>query len=168
MGAPIMFTQERAGQYGLPFNLYKFRTMNNEVDSRGKLLPDDQRLTRMGKFIRKYSLDELPQLINVLKGEMSLVGPRPLLLEYNVLYSKEQKVRLQVKPGMTGWAQVNGRNALSWEKRFQLDKWYVENYTFRLDYKILLLTIIRVIQKEGITQPNHVSMEKFTSSKEVI
>lgn len=168
MGAPILFIQTRSGQYGLPFNLYKFRTMNDEVDEQGEVLPDSKRLTNLGKTLRKYSLDELPQLINILKGEMSLVGPRPLLLDYNELYSEEQKVRLQVKPGLTGWAQVNGRNTLSWEKRFELDKWYVENHHHLLDYKILLLTIMKVIRKEGITYDNHASMKKFTGSKDVI
>ena len=132
------------------------------------LLPDQHRVTEVGKFLRKYSLDEIPQLINVMKGEMSLVGPRPLLMEYLPLYTEEQKVRHQVRPGMTGWAQVNGRNAISWEEKFKLDTWYVENQSLLLDLKILLITIFKVMKKEGVNQQQEVPMEKFKGSKEVI
>lgn len=166
MGTPVFFKQKRPGQYEKSFYLYKFRTMNNVVNNNNELLADEYRLTPIGSFLRKYSLDELPQLINVLKGDMSLVGPRPLLLEYLPLYTKNQRIRHNVKPGITGWAQVNGRNAVTWEERFKMDKWYVENRSVWLDIKILVLTLIRVIKKEGITQQNHASMEKFTGTKE--
>src|SRR5690625_4534854 len=166
MGRPIIFKQERPGQYETPFYLYKFRTMNNDYNDHNELLADELRLTPLGNFLRKYSLDELPQLINVIKGDMSLVGPRPLLLEYLPLYTEEQRIRHQVKPGITGLAQVNGRNAITWEERFKMDTWYVKNRTIRLDLKILLLTILKVIKREGITYQDHASMEKFTGTKE--
>jgi len=165
MGAPILFKQKRAGKHGNAFSLYKFRTMKHLLDNQDELLADHLRLTALGTFLRKYSLDELPQFINVLKGDMSLVGPRPLLLEYLSLYTKEQNVRHDVKPGITGWAQVNGRNAITWEERFKMDTWYVKNQTLRLDLKILFMTIIKVIKKEGITSQDHASMEKFTGTK---
>lgn len=161
IGSPILFTQTRPGQYGKPFQVYKFRTMTNETDENGELLPDAERLTETGKFLRKYSLDELPQLINVIKGDISLVGPRPLLMEYNDLYNDEQRRRLDVKPGITGWAQVNGRNALSWEDKFKLDVWYVDNQSFMLDMYILYLTVIKVFKSEGINQEGSVTAEKF-------
>ncbi|AXI10780.1 sugar transferase [Oceanobacillus sp. 143] len=168
LGAPVLFKQQRPGLYGKPFFLYKFRTMTNAVDSSGKLLSDEQRLTAFGMFLRKYSLDELPQLFNVLKGEMSLVGPRPLLMEYIPLYTDEQRLRHKVKPGITGWAQINGRNAISWEEKFNLDIWYVKNQRVSLDIKILALTIIKVLKREGIRSEDSVSMMKFTGKKEVL
>lgn len=167
MGSPLFFTQQRPGLHERSFYLLKFRTMSHIYDENGKLLPDHLRLTHLGKFLRKYSLDELPQLLNVLKGDMSLVGPRPLLVEYLPLYTEEQKLRHHTKPGMTGWAQINGRNAISWEERFALDRWYVENQSLKLDMKILALTIYKVIKKDGITQINHATTEKFTGSSEV-
>ncbi|MCP3029199.1 sugar transferase [Halobacillus sp. A5] len=162
MGSPILFKQERPGRFGQPFYLYKLRTMR-EGDS-----SDEMRLTKAGTFLRKYSLDELPQLINVIKGEMSLIGPRPLLMEYLPLYSQEQAKRHEVKPGITGWAQVNGRNDISWEERFKLDTWYVNHQSFELDMKILSMTIQKVIRKEGITPEGRGAMEKFKGSKEVM
>ncbi len=163
-GAPVLFRQERPGMRSRPFVLYKFRTMISGVDKGGGLLPDAERLTAYGRFLRRSSLDELPQLINVLKGDMSLVGPRPLLMEYLQLYSQEQARRHEVRPGVTGWAQVNGRNAISWEKKFELDVWYVDNRSFWLDVKILWLTIIKVFCREGVSQDGHVTMEKFRGS----
>jgi len=157
----IFFTQLRPGKYGRPFRLIKFKTMNDRRDEHGKLLPDALRLTPVGKFIRKTSLDELPQLINVLKGEMSLVGPRPLLMEYLTLYSTEQARRHGVRPGITGWAQVNGRNALSWSEKFRFDCWYVDQQSFLLDLKILLLTVVRVLRAQGISGEGSVTMTKF-------
>lgn len=168
LGSPIIFKQQRPGLYGKPFNLYKLRTMTEEKDAKGKLLPDHKRLTSFGKFLRKYSLDEYPQLINVMKGDLSLVGPRPLLMEYLPLYTKEQAKRHNVRPGITGWAQVNGRNALSWEEKFQLDVWYVNNQSFFLDMKILFLTIFKVLKSEGINQPGNATMESFTGSKTTV
>jgi len=168
MGSPILFTQERPGLHGKPFNLYKFRTMLNLEDVQGNLLSDELRLTSFGKFLRKYSLDEFPQLINVVKGEMSLVGPRPLLLEYLEKYTNEQLKRHEVKPGITGWAQVNGRNAITWEEKFKLDIWYVENQSIILDLKILVITFFKVVKKEGITHQDQVTMEKFKGSNEVM
>ncbi|MGJ9459049.1 sugar transferase [Oceanobacillus sp. CF4.6] len=168
IGAPVLFKQQRPGQYGEAFYLYKFRTMTNEKDKNGKLLPDEQRLTNLGTLFRKYSLDELPQLFNVLKGDMSLVGPRPLLMEYLALYTEEQRLRHKVRPGITGWAQVNGRNAITWEEKFKLDFWYVKNQSILLDCKILLITIVKVIKREGINSRDSVSMMKFTGSKEVL
>ncbi|QNR07509.1 sugar transferase [Macrococcoides canis] len=164
IGSPIIFKQTRPGQFGKPFDVYKFRTMTNETDENGDLLPDSKRLTDTGKFLRKYSLDELPQLINVIKGDISLVGPRPLLMEYNDLYNAEQRRRLDVKPGITGWAQVNGRNALSWEEKFELDVWYVDHKSFMLDMYILYLTVIKVFKSEGINQEGSVTAEKFTGT----
>jgi len=161
MGCPIFFRQVRPGYGGRPFTLVKFRTMLDHRDSSGKLLPDAQRLTRVGKFIRKTSLDELPQLWNVLKGEMSLVGPRPLLMEYLPLYSPQQARRHEVKPGITGWAQVNGRNSLDWEEKFRLDVWYVDHRSFWLDLRILCMTFKRVIRRQGIAQPGHATAEPF-------
>ncbi|MGP4074892.1 sugar transferase [Halobacillus sp. K22] len=168
MGSPILFKQKRPGLNGKPFELYKFRTMNDRKDGQGDLLSDEQRMTAVGEFLRKYSLDEIPQLLNVMKGDMSLVGPRPLLLEYLPLYNEEQSVRNDVKPGITGWAQINGRNAITWEEKFKLDAWYVNNRTLLLDLKILLLTFSKVIKGEGIHQDNHVSMEKFKGSQDVM
>ena len=162
MGRPVLFKQQRAGLRGKPFYVLKFRTMTDERDQFGNLLPNDQRVTPLGKILRKLSLDELPQLINVIKGDMSLVGPRPLLMEYLPLYSPEQARRHEVRPGITGWAQVNGRNAISWEKKFELDVWYVDNQSFWLDLKIILLTILRVLQTKDInSSPNQISTEKF-------
>lgn len=149
LGSPIFFKQQRPGLEQKPFYVYKLRTMNSTVDEEGELLADHIRLTKMGLFLRKYSLDELPQLVNVLKGDMSLVGPRPLLMEYLTLYTKEQETRHSVRPGITGWAQVNGRNNLSWEEKLALDTWYVRNQTMGLDLKILLLTALKVVKKKG-------------------
>jgi sugar transferase EpsL len=161
LGAPILFRQKRPGLHGKPFILNKFRTMTNARDPQDRLLPDAERLTRLGRFLRSSSLDELPELFNVLKGEMSLVGPRPLLMEYLGYYTPEQARRHQVKPGITGWAQVNGRNALSWDEKFELDVWYVDHRSFRLDLKILAVTAWKVLNREGISQPGQVTMEKF-------
>ncbi|SES88328.1 sugar transferase EpsL [Oceanobacillus limi] len=161
LGKPVIFKQVRPGQFGKPFEVYKFRTMTDEVDESGALLPDHVRLTRFGKLIRKLSIDELPQLFNVLKGDISLVGPRPLLMEYLSLYNPEQARRHDVKPGITGWAQVNGRNALSWEEKFKLDVWYVDNQSFWLDLKILFLTALKVVKSEGINQEGQATIEKF-------
>lgn len=164
LGSPVLFRQQRPGLHGKPFNIYKFRTMSSMRSTDGELLPDERRMTAIGAFLRKYSLDELPQLFNVLKGELSLVGPRPLLMEYLPLYSAEQARRHEVKPGITGWAQVNGRNAISWDEKFKLDVWYVNNRTLWLDFKILWLTVLRVIQRSDISQEGHVTMEKFHGS----
>ncbi|AFY54692.1 glycosyl transferase possibly involved in lipopolysaccharide synthesis [Rivularia sp. PCC 7116] len=161
MGRPVFFQQQRPGYQGKIFKFCKFRTMTDARDSNDNLLPDEQRLTAVGQFLRHSSLDELPQLWNVLKGDMSFVGPRPLLVEYLDLYTPEQARRHQVKPGITGWAQVNGRNALSWEKKFELDVWYVDNWSLWLDLKILMLTVIKVFKKEGISGQGHVTMSKF-------
>jgi sugar transferase EpsL len=165
IGRPIIFKQLRPGQYGNPFYIYKFRTMTEARNIQGELLPDNERMTALGKFLRSTSLDELPSLLNVLKGEMSLVGPRPLLMEYMPLYNAEQAKRHDVKPGITGWAQVNGRNAISWEDKFNLDVWYVENQSFWLDSKIILMTIKKVFQRSGISAQGNVTMPKFTGSK---
>lgn len=151
LGRPVIFRQPRPGLNAKVFNLYKFRSMTNQRDDKGELLPDSQRLTKFGKFLRASSLDELPELINVLKGDMSLVGPRPLLVEYLALYSQEQARRHDVKPGITGWAQVNGRNSISWHDKFKFDVWYVDNQTICLDFKILVMTFVKVIKREGIT-----------------
>lgn len=161
IGSPVFFKQHRAGKNGKPFTIYKFRSMNNKTGPDGLLLPDHERLTPFGQWLRKTSLDELPQLWNVLKGDLSLVGPRPLLMEYNSLYNEEQALRLTVKPGITGWAQVNGRNAISWEEKFELDVWYVRNRSFWLDFKILWLTVKKVFQASDINQTGHVTMPKF-------
>ena len=165
MGSPILFRQKRPGYKEEIFGIYKFRTMTNETDEDGNLLPDDKRLVGIGKFIRSTSLDELPQLFNVLKGEMSFVGPRPLLEEYLPLYNEKQKRRHDVKPGITGWAQVNGRNAISWEQKFDYDVWYVDNQSFWLDIKILWLTFLKVVKRSDISSSTSSTMEKFTGSK---
>ena len=160
-GASVFFLQERPGKDGEIFKVIKFKTMTDERDTDGNLLPDEKRLTKVGKFVRSTSIDELPQLINVLKGDMALIGPRPLLVQYLPLYSKEQTRRHEVRPGITGWAQVNGRNAISWTKKFELDVWYVEHCSFRLDVKILFLTIKKVFVREGISQKGQATMEAF-------
>jgi len=161
MGQPILFRQIRPGLNEKLFTIYKFRTMNNKRDKNGDLLPDKDRLSKIGKIIRSTSLDELPQLFNVLKGDMSFVGPRPLLEEYLPLYNEEQKRRHSVVPGITGWAQVNGRNAISWEDKFKYDIWYVDNQSFWLDMKILWMTFLKVIKRSDISSDTSVSMEKF-------
>lgn len=166
MGSPVLFRQMRPGYKGRPFILYKFRTMRDAFDSNGQPLPDAERLTYWGGILRRTSIDELPQLINVLKGEMSIVGPRPLLMEYLPLYSTEQMRRHEVRPGITGWAQINGRNALSWEERFRLDVWYVDHCSFWLDVKILLLTARKVLVREGVSAEGEATMSKFTGSWE--
>lgn len=165
LGRPVLFTQRRPGLKGKAFTIWKFRTMINAVDKAGNLLPDEQRLTRFGRFLRKSSLDELPGLVNVLKGDMSLVGPRPLLIEYLPLYSPEQARRHEVRPGITGWAQVNGRNALSWDEKFALDLWYVEHRSFILDLKILFRTVRKVLVRDGINAAGEATMPKFTGSE---
>jgi sugar transferase EpsL len=165
LGSPIIFKQVRPGLYEKTFYLYKFRSMTDQRDSEGNLLPDHLRITEFGQFLRKYSLDELPQLINVIKGELSLVGPRPLLKEYLPLYTKEQAKRHLVRPGITGWAQINGRNEITWEDKFKMDVWYVENQSFLLDLKILFFTAGKVIKSEGINQTNHVTTEGFKGTK---
>ena len=165
LGKPVLFRQVRPGQDGKPFEIYKFRTMSDERDENGELLPDDQRMTPVGTLIRKSSIDELPQLINVLKGDISLVGPRPLLMEYLPLYNDEQKKRHNVKPGITGWAQVNGRNAISWDEKFKLDVWYAENQSFKLDMYIIYKTVINILQRKNINAPNHVTAEKFKGNE---
>jgi len=161
---PVLFRQSRPGLSGKIFNIYKFRTMTNERDKNGVLLSDKVRLTKFGKFLRSTSLDELPSLWNVLKGDMSLVGPRPLLVEYLPLYSTQQARRHEAKPGITGWAQVNGRNAISWDEKFDLDLWYIDNQSVWLDMKILWLTVKKVILRDGISQNNHVTMDTFKGS----
>lgn len=161
MGSPVLFRQERPGLGGRLFIVYKFRTMRLATDARGEPLPDGERLTALGAFLRRTSLDELPQLFNVLRGDMSLVGPRPLLVEYLPLYSARQARRHDVRPGITGWAQVNGRNATSWPQRFELDLWYVEHAGFGLDLKILWLTVAKVFSGAGVSQPGQATMEKF-------
>ena len=165
MGSPILFRQKRPGKDEKIFGIYKFRTMTNEKDADGNLLPDEQRLVGIGKFIRSTSLDELPQLFNVLKGEMSFVGPRPLLIEYLDLYNETQKRRHDVKPGITGWAQVNGRNAISWEQKFEYDVWYVDNQSFWLDMKILWMTFLKVVKRSDISSSSSATMEKFEGSE---
>ena len=154
MGSPVLFRQQRSGLRGKPFSLSKFRTMNNNTDKHGRLLADGDRLTALGRFLRRTSLDELPQFLNIIKGDMSLVGPRPLLIEHLDFCNGDKMRRHEVRPGITGWAQVNGRNAISWEEKFKLDIWYVENQSILLDVKIILLTIIKVIKGEGINRPN--------------
>ena len=165
LGSPVFFRQTRPGLHGKPFEMVKFRTMTDARDAQGELLPDSERLPPFGRFLRSSSLDELPELWNVLKGEMSLVGPRPLLMEYLPLYTPQQYRRHEVRPGVTGWAQVNGRNAISWEEKFALDVWYVENQSFWLDVKILLLTVKKVLVKDGISATGEATMTKFTGSK---
>jgi lipopolysaccharide/colanic/teichoic acid biosynthesis glycosyltransferase len=164
LGSPVLFRQQRPGLHGRPFTLVKFRTMNDKRDDQGNLLPDAERLTRFGQFLRASSLDELPELWNVLKGEMSLVGPRPLLLQYLPLYTPEQARRHEVRPGITGWAQVNGRNALTWEEKFALDVWYVDNHTLWLDFRIIFLTFSKIIRREAINQPGQATMKPFEGS----
>ena len=166
LGSPVLFRQTRPGLNGKPFEMMKFRTMRDAVDSKGNPLPDSERMTSFGNKLRNSSLDELPELWNVLKGEMSLVGPRPLLMQYLPLYSKEQVRRHDVRPGVTGWAQINGRNAIIWEEKCALDVWYVDNRTFWLDIKILFMTVKKVFVKEGISADGHVTIEPFTGSKE--
>lgn len=165
LGSPVLFRQVRPGLDGKPFEMVKFRTMRDALDTQGKLLPDPERMTPLGSFLRASSLDELPELWNVLKGDMSLVGPRPLLMEYLPLYSPEQYRRHEVRPGVTGWAQINGRNALSWEDKFKLDIWYVDNRSFWLDLKIIFLTVKKVVIRDGINADGEVTMPKFTGRK---
>ena len=165
LGRPVLFAQTRPGLNGAAFEFYKFRTMTEARNATGELLPDAARLTRFGELMRKLSLDELPQLVNVVKGDMSLVGPRPLLMEYLPLYSERQARRHAVRPGITGWAQVNGRNALDWEQRFELDLWYVEHRSFWLDLRIIAMTAWRMLRPQGIAQPGHATMTKFTGSQ---
>lgn len=161
LGSPIFFRQQRPGVHGKPFMLLKFRTMTALRDERGNLLPDSERLTGLGRFLRSTSLDELPELIDVLRGEMSLIGPRPLLLQYLDRYTPAQMRRHEVLPGITGWAQVNGRNAISWEEKFALDVWYVDHLSFRLDLKILVFTIFKVLTRQGISSPDRTTMQEF-------
>lgn len=166
MGAPVLFRQTRPGLYGRPFEMIKFRTMRDAVDSQGNVLPDGERLTAFGRFLRSTSLDELPELWNVVKGDMSLVGPRPLLMEYLPLYSSEQARRHEVRPGVTGWAQINGRNALGWKKKFALDVWYVDNRSFWLDMRVIWLTVMKVVKRDGISAAGEATMTKFTGAEE--
>ena len=165
-GRPVFFRQPRGGFNGKTFYIYKFRTMREAFDRHGAPLPDEKRISRLGKFLRATSLDELPELMNVLRGEMSLVGPRPLMASYLERYSKEQMRRHEALPGITGWAQINGRNAVSWEERFALDVWYVDHWSLKLDIKILALTLTKVIQREGISEPGHATMTEFLGTKE--
>ena len=161
IGSPVLFRQVRPGKNGKPFTIYKFHTMTDERDGDGSLLPDGKRLTPFGAFLRRTSLDELPELFNVLKGEMSLVGPRPLLMQYLDLYTPAQMRRHEVKPGITGWAQINGRNAITWEDKFKLDVWYVDNQSLWLDLKIIGLTVWKILKREGINQPGQATAEEF-------
>ena len=165
LGSPVLFRQRRPGLNGKPFTLYKFRTMADERDASGLLLPDADRLTRFGRFLRSTSLDELPELINVLKGEMSLVGPRPLLMQYLERYTLQQARRHEVRPGITGWAQINGRNAITWEQKFELDVWYVDHLSLALDIKIIALTAWKTLKREGISQPGQATMQEFMGKK---
>ncbi|MGI6747105.1 MAG: sugar transferase [Anaerovoracaceae bacterium] len=164
LGSPIFFRQKRPGLHGKVFTMFKFRSMIDKKDAEGNLLPDTDRLTRLGKFLRSTSIDELPELYNILKGDMSFVGPRPLLVKYLERYSPEQARRHEVKPGLTGWAQVNGRNAISWEEKFKLDVWYVDNWNLMLDIKILWMTVIKVFKREGISAEGEATMCEFTGS----
>ena len=166
-GTPIVFRQKRPGYLEKPFWVYKFRTMTDVRDVDNNLLPDGERITRLGRFLRSSSLDELPELFNILRGEMSWVGPRPLLMQYLERYSPEQTRRHEVLPGITGWAQVNGRNALTWEEKFNLDVWYVDHWSFGLDIKILLITVIKVLRREGINQPGHATAEEFMGTHDI-
>ncbi len=166
LGSPVLFRQMRPGLNEKPFNMLKFRTMTNARDKDGKLLPDAERLTRFGAFLRKTSLDELPELLNVLKGNMSLVGPRPLLIKYLERYTPEQARRHEASPGITGWAQVNGRNAISWEEKFKLDVWYVDHRSLWVDTKILLMTILKILKKEGISHPGQATMSEFMGDRQ--
>lgn len=161
LGSPVLFRQRRPGVMGRPFTLYKFRTMSDQTDAEGNLLPDAARLTRLGRLLRSLSLDELPELLNVLRGEMSLVGPRPLLMRYLERYSEDQARRHDVSPGITGWAQINGRNANTWEQKFEYDVWYVDHWSLRLDAKILLITLWKVLKREGISPPGQATAEEF-------
>ena len=165
LGSPILFRQQRPGLHGHPFTLYKFRTMTDDRDKEGNLLPDADRLTPLGRFLRSTSLDELPELWNVLKGDMSLVGPRPLLMRYLPRYTPEQMRRHEVRPGVTGWAQINGRNALTWEEKFKLDVRYVDNISFWLDVRIIFLTLWKILKREGVSQPGHATMEEFNGTQ---
>jgi len=165
-GSPVLFSQERGGYRGIVFKVYKFRSMSEARDRKGNLLPDTQRLSRFGRFIRSTSIDELPELFNVLKGEMSLVGPRPLFARYLDRYEPEHRRRHEVLPGITGWAQVNGRNEITWEEKFNLDVWYVDHWSFILDLRILWLTFIKVVRREGISQPGYTSAEEYFPEKE--
>jgi lipopolysaccharide/colanic/teichoic acid biosynthesis glycosyltransferase len=165
-GRPVLFKQGRGGYRGSTFSVFKFRTMTDARDDQGNLLPDGERLTGLGRFLRAASLDELPELFNILRGEMSVVGPRPLFAKYLTRYSPEQARRHQVLPGLTGWAQVNGRNALTWEDKFRLDVWYVDHWSFWLDLKIILLTVWKVFRREGISQPGHATAEEFMGAPE--
>lgn len=165
LGSPVLFRQTRPGLYGQPFEMIKFRSMKDALDTAGNPLPDSERLTPFGKMLRATSLDEMPELWNVIKGDMSIVGPRPLLMEYLPLYNSEQAKRHEVRPGITGYAQVNGRNAISWEKKFELDTWYVENQSLWLDFKIMLKTVKKVLAKDDISAEGEVTMHKFTGSK---
>lgn len=165
LGRPVFFRQKRPGLNGKSFYIYKFRTMSVEYGENGLLFPDQKRITKLGTFMRKWSLDELPQLFNIIKGEMSLVGPRPLLMEYLPLYTPDQARRHDVKPGITGWAQVNGRNALNWDARFKLDVWYVDHHSFSIDMKIIFLTIWKILKREGINQPGQTTMAIFRGDK---
>ncbi|MBM4333363.1 MAG: sugar transferase [Deltaproteobacteria bacterium] len=167
LGTPLFFRQQRPGLNGKPFICYKFRTMTDVRNSDGKLLPDAERLTSIGRFLRSTSLDELPELFNVMKGDMSVVGPRPLLMRYLARYTPEQMRRHEVKPGITGWAQVNGRNALTREEKFKLDVWYLDNRSFWLDLKIIALTIWKILKREGITQPGHATAQEFMGCKQI-
>jgi lipopolysaccharide/colanic/teichoic acid biosynthesis glycosyltransferase len=164
MGGSVIFRQRRPGLGGRPFNIIKFKTMSDARDESGKLKPDSERLTRLGKILRSTSLDELPELINVIFGDMSLVGPRPLLMQYLERYSPEQARRHEIRPGITGWAQVNGRNAISWEEKFKLDVWYVDNHSLLLDIKILFMTVARVFKRDGISQPGEATAKEFMGS----
>lgn len=166
LGSPVLFRQLRPGLHGKPFEMVKFRTMKDALDAQGNPLPDSERLTPFGKMLRATSLDEMPELWNVIKGDMSIVGPRPLLMEYLPLYNREQAKRHHVRPGITGHAQVNGRNAISWEKKFELDTWYVENQSLWLDFKIMLKTVKKVIAKDDISEAGEVTMTKFTGTPE--
>ncbi len=165
-GKPILFRQLRPGYKGSPFTIYKFRTMTDKFDSEGKLLPDEKRVDKFGNFLRGTSLDELPELFNIFKGDMSIVGPRPLLMQYLPRYTSEQARRHEVLPGLTGWAQINGRNAITWEDKFKYDVWYVDNWSFGLDMKIIAETIWKVIKQEGINEPGHISAAEFMGSEE--
>ncbi|TDM41967.1 sugar transferase [Macrococcoides goetzii] len=165
LGSPVLFKQTRPGKNGEPFEIYKFRTMTDGRDTQGELLPDAERLTDFGKKLRKLSIDELPQLLNVLKGDISLVGPRPLLMQYLPLYNEHQKRRMEVRPGITGWAQVNGRNNISWEEKFDLDVWYVDHQSFILDLYIIYLTVVKVFKQSDISQDGHATVPAFTGTK---
>jgi sugar transferase EpsL len=165
LGSPVLFRQQRPGMHGRPYTIFKFRTMTDTRDALGHLLPDEQRLTRLGHFLRSTSLDELPELYNVLKGDMSVVGPRPLLMQYLDRYTPDQMRRHEAKPGITGWAQVNGRNAITWERKFALDVWYVDHQSWRLDMRIIALTVWKAVRREGINQPGQATMEEFMGSE---